>query len=411
VLLILEKLVGASLLTHILFISALVFVIGDILATLFTIFYQKYWYERILRPKFGNSYNPRCSIIVPCKGIPKDLGNNLAGFLELDYNNYEVIFVVESEKDTAVEVIKSIIKGKENAKLVIAGLTSKCAQKNHNLLAAIKNVSEPEVYVFADSDIRPDGHWLRELTIPLADKKITVTSGFRWLHATNCNAGEMTHAYVNVFMYILFCVACFFGGVGLWGGSMAMRKKDFDELGVAEKWSKTVVDDMSLSQIVMKQSRKAVVVPPCISHSDDLLQTVKGTVTWFERQIMFLKSYQKSIWFFVAFPASLLVLFLLFLLPVAVIVSIFGNHTFFGSGGGAALVFYVGELLTVCLYPLLGSMPRFHKFLVMQPLMRFMQIWSYLRTFGTNTVTWAGIKYHMKFSGEVGKIERPSIDI
>ena len=408
---ILEKLAGASLWTHILFISALVFVIGDILATLFTIFYQKYWYERILRPKFGNSYNPRCSIVVPCKGIPKDLGNNLAGFLELDYNDYEVVFVVESEEDAAVEVIKSIIKGKNNAKHVIAGLASTCAQKNHNLLAAIKNVSESEVYVFADSDIRPDGHWLRELILPLADKKITVTSGFRWLHATVCNTGELTHAYVNVFMYILFSVACFIGGVGLWGGSMAIRKRDFDDLRVAEKWSKTVVDDMSLSQIVMKQSRKAVVVPPCISHTDDLLQTVKGTVTWFERQIMFLKSYQKSIWFFVALPAALLVLFLLFLLPAAAIASISANHTFFGLGGGAALVFYIGELLTVCLYPLLGSMPRFHKFLVLQPVMRLMQIWSYLRTFGTNTITWAGIKYHMKFSGEVGKVERPGIDI
>ncbi|HEX2956573.1 MAG TPA: glycosyltransferase family 2 protein, partial [Chitinispirillaceae bacterium] len=316
-----EQFLGTSMLTKILFIIAVVFAFADLLATLFTIFYQRFWYDRFMRPKFSDNSDQRCSIILPCKGLPKDLKKNLQGFFELDHPNYEVIFVTESENDPAVEVIRSIMKNKSNVKLAIAGLSKSCAQKNHNLLAALKIVNDPDILVFADSDIRPGPNWLRELILPLASPKITATSGFRWLHATKGTTGELTHSYVNIFMYVLFSVACFFGGVGLWGGSMAIRRKDFDELGVAEKWVSASVDDMCLSKIVMKNHKKAVIVPPCIIQTDDLIGTVKSSVSWFERQIMYLKAYQPLLWL-VALPITLTGVGLVMLLPFSIIASL-----------------------------------------------------------------------------------------
>lgn len=392
---------------NILFIAASIIVVGDILATLFTIFYQKYWYDKIIKSKYDASFSPKCSIIIPCKGIPKDFGKNLLSFLELDYTNYEVVYVTESEQDAAVPVIRDIIKTRKNAKLAIAGLSKMCAQKNHNLLAAIELADKPDVYVFADSDICPDKRWLRELVLPLSDPKVAVTSGFRWLHAKKGSVGELTHSYVNVFMYVLFVGACVFGGVGLWGGSMSIRRKDFEGLGVAKAWLKTGVDDMSLSQIILKNSKKAVLVPHCITHTDDLLPTVKSTVNWFERQIMYLKAHFKLIWLFGVFPLALLATLLLFLLPFAIVASMSAKHTFLGSGGGPALVFYIGELLAVLLYPFLGQMHKFPKFIILFPMMRLTHTVSYFRTFLTNTILWAGIKYTINFRGEVSKIERP----
>jgi ceramide glucosyltransferase len=392
---------------NVLFIAASLLVLGDILATLFTIFYQKYWYDKILKPKYNASFSPKCSIIVPCKGIPKNFGKNLLSFLELDYTNYEVVYVTESEQDAAVPVIREIIKTRKNAKLAIAGLSKMCAQKNHNLLAAIELADKPDIYVFADSDICPDKHWLRELVLPLSDEKVAVTSGFRWLHAKKGTIGELTHSYVNVFMYVAFVGACVFGGVGLWGGSMSIRRRDFEGLGVAKAWLKAGVDDMSLSQIILKNSKKAVLVPHCITHTDDLLPTVKSTVNWFERQIMYLKAHFKLIWLFGVFPLALLATLLLFLLPFSLIASVSPNYTFFGSGGGPALVFYIGELIAVLLYPFLGKMHRFPKFIILFPMMRLTHTISYFRTFLTNTILWAGIKYTINFHGEVSKIERP----
>ena len=166
-----------------LFIAAIVIAGCDILATIFTIVYQRFWYEKILRPRYTKGYAPRSSIIVPCKGIPKNFGKNLEGFLELDYQNYEVIYVAETETDPAVPLIRSIIGRHPNASLVIAGLSTACAQKNYNLVAGVKKANNPEVYVFADSDIKPGKLWLTELVLPLSSAKVAVTSGYRWLHA------------------------------------------------------------------------------------------------------------------------------------------------------------------------------------------------------------------------------------
>lgn len=369
--------------------------------------YQRFWYEKILRPRYSKGFSPRCSIIVPCKGIPKNFGKNLEGFLELDYKNYEVIYVAETETDPAVPIIRSILGRHKNASLVIAGLSTACAQKNFNLVAGVKAAHDPEAYVFADSDIKPGKTWLTELVLPLSNPGVAVTSGYRWLHAAKGTFGEQAHAYANVFIYVCFCTASFVGGVGLWGGSVAIRRKEFESLGVVEKWSRTAVDDMSLSQLITKKRLKGIVVPESMTHSDDLLPTVRAVTTWLERQIMFLKSYFKALWFFggliVAGGASTL----LVLLPAAAIASMFPHRTFFDSGGGAATLFYAGEFVAVMMYPLIGPMPRFGRFLLYMPLIRWTHAISYFKTHFTNCITWAGIRYYLKFSGDVSRVERP----
>jgi cellulose synthase/poly-beta-1,6-N-acetylglucosamine synthase-like glycosyltransferase len=401
----LEYFTGTTFITKFLFYVAAAIAFIDFAATLFTIIYQRYIYKKFLRPHYGE-YTPTCSVLLPCKGIPKDLENNLGAFLELDYPNYEIVFVTESETDPAVPYIKGVIEGHKNAKHIVAGHATNCAQKNHNVLAAYNSIaSSTDVLVFADSDIKPAKYWLQELILPLSDPKVTVTSGFRWLYSSKGNVGEMTHSYVNIFMYVLFNFSCYFGGVGLWGGSMAIRKKDFEELSVPERWGRAAVDDISLSQIVLKNRKKAVVVPHCVTHSDDLIQTVKGTVTWFQRQMMYFKYYLRPLWVIV-FPLEIMIMVYLLLLPGAGVLSLSDRWTFFGLGGGAALVFYLGELMTILMYPMLGEMPKFYKFVFFSPFIRLTHVISYLMTFPTNTITWSGIKYYITFRGDVSKVER-----
>jgi len=398
---------GNSIVTRILLYIALAFVAGDLAMTIFTACYQRIFYDKFLRPRYDASFSPRCSIVVPCKGIPKDLGKNLRGFLDLDYPDYQVVYAVESERDDAVPVIKNIMEGDKRAKLAVAGLSTTCCQKNHNLLAGLKEVSDTEIYVFADADIKPEPSWLKELILPLSHPKVAVTSGFRWLHAKKGSVGELAHFYVNAVIYVFFSVACFFGGVGLWGGSMAIRKKEFETLDVAGKWARAGVDDMSLSHLVLKARRKAVLVPQCVIQTDDLIDTVGGTIRWFERQIMYLKAYQKSLWFFIGFPMLFTGLALILLVPYALVVPLFTDKTFFAAGGGAGLVFYAGELLVLSLYPLIGSMHSGVKMYLFWPFLRFTQGVSYLLTAVTNTITWAGIRYKLTFNGDVASVKRP----
>ncbi len=397
---------GSHVWTKVLFFYAIAIVCADLFFTGFTILYQRFLYDRLFRKRYDPSYTPRCAIILPCKGIAKDLKSNLASFLNLDYPNFEIIFALESENDECFPIISDLILPHPSASIVIAGLATACAQKNYNLLAAIKKAKNADVYVFADADIAPGRFWLRELVLPLSDKKVTVTTGFRWLTAIKGSLGEQVHAYINVFLYVLLTVINFFGGTFLWGGSMAIRRKDFEDLGVADFWSHAVVDDNSLSRIIMKNSRRSVVVPACVTTSDDLIPTAWQGITWFSRQIMFLKSYEKPVWFFGVLPLVTSALFVFIWLPIALILSRGSIPAFFECGGGGPLIFFIGELITVSLYPLLGSMPNFHKFLVLQPFLRSTHIISSLRTVYTNKVVWSGVRYHLTFSGRVSRVER-----
>jgi ceramide glucosyltransferase len=405
----LHTLLGSNTLTGLLFWAAVALVAADFLATLVTVLYQRYWYQKKLRPRFPPDYTPRCAIIVPCKGYNKNLRSNLECFFTLDHPSYAVVFVTENTEDPAVPVIRETIEGRPNGGHVTAGISLSCAQKNHNLLAGISRANElgAEVYVFADSDVAPARSWLREIIRPLADPRVVVTSGFRWLNAKKGSIAEWTHTYANIFIYIVFSCAFFVGGVGLWGGSMAMRREDFEKLEVAKKWSAAVVDDLSLSQIVHKKRLKGVIVSSCIAHTDELFSSVRASIAWFKRQIMFLRVYFKHLWLFLALPVVIASAALLLLLPAALLLSLSGTKTFFGAGGGAALIFYLGELVTVSLYPLLGPMPRFHRFLLFQPFIRLTQAASYLGTCATNTITWSGVRYRLRFFGDVKSVERP----
>ena len=200
--------------------------------------YQHVLYPRWRRRHCDPAYRPRCSLIVPCKGTPLHLRENLVAFLQQDDAPYEVIFCVEAESDPAVPVIRALMKahrsepapGKVRVQLVVAGLASTCAQKVHNQLVALQHADAPEVLVFADSDIAPSPGWLSQLVLPLSDPSVSIASGFYWLHPQAAKGslptfGELAHCQMNRVMYTLFMAAMPWGGMGfgVWGGAMALR--------------------------------------------------------------------------------------------------------------------------------------------------------------------------------------------
>ncbi len=402
----LHTLGGPYLWTRILLAFCGAVIAGSLVSTLFTVLYQRFLYKRLYRPRYDPSFHPRCAVIVPCKGgATKNFEENVRSFLGFSYDNYEVIFTVESDSDGAVPKIQTVIAGIPKASLVIAGLSTACAQKNFNQLAAVKMAKDPDVYVFADVDISPRPEWLSEIILPLSSPDISVTTGFRWLHAERGTLGQQAHFYMNSFLYTIYCTASFIGSVGLWGGSMAIRRKDFEDFGVAARWSETVVDDSSLSQIIKKRKKKSILVSTCITHTDDLIDSVRDATHWFERQMMFLKLYQRSLWI-AAMPVIFITFATLVWLPVAVAIGLFTPVSFFAVGGGASVVMLAGKFAVDLMYPALGSMPRLISFMVLQPAALCIFLISCLCTAFTNTIVWSGIKYHLSFSGKVTSLER-----
>jgi cellulose synthase/poly-beta-1,6-N-acetylglucosamine synthase-like glycosyltransferase len=398
---------GPYIWSKVLFIFCFIVIAALFLCTLFTLLYQKFIYKKFISPSFDPSYKPKCTVIVPCKGNNvKNFEENLKSFLKLDYENYDVIFTVESEYDDAVKDIKKVIsQNPDKAFLSIAGLSSSCGQKNYNLIAAVNKAKDSDVYVFADIDISPQPNWLSEIILPLSKKEIIVATGFRWLKAEKGTIGNQAHFYMNSFLYTLYSTASFFGGVGIWGGTMAIRREDFEELEVHKRWAETVVDDSSLSQLVKKKKKKSILVPTCITHTDDLIEKASDAVRWFERQMMFLKLYQRSLWVS-AMPIILITFLTIIWLPLAVVLSFSTHYSFWQLAGGSSLLLLFGKLSSDMIYPFLGCKPNMVAFIFFQPVSLCLFLFSCIKTTFRRVIKWSGIKYYLSFRGKVIKLER-----
>jgi glycosyltransferase involved in cell wall biosynthesis len=372
--------------------------------------YHHALYPRWRKRHYDPEYLPRCSLIVPCKGTLPHFQDNLLAFLRQDYPRYEVIFCVEGESDDAVPIIKSAIAQSARASLVVAGLTSACAQKVHNQLAALQHVDSPEVLVFADSDIAPAPGWLRQLVLPLSVSTVSIATGYYWLSqqagtGSTSTLGELAHCYMNRVAYALFASTMYWGGAGLWGGTMAMRKADFEALRVASRWQECVVDDVSLSEIAVRRKLKIVLVPQCITPTDNTVRTFASFTAWCARQVMNLKAYGRGQWAFGVF-LSYGYIAVSALFPVSVLGTLFTQASFWEWGGGASLILFVGEMLATLFYALLGPTPKPVLFTFLAPVLRLAQGVGCLKTIGTSTMHWSGVHYTVDRSGRVVCIKR-----
>jgi cellulose synthase/poly-beta-1,6-N-acetylglucosamine synthase-like glycosyltransferase len=372
---------------------------------LFAALYRYVVYPRRVGQRYDPSFLPHCTVIVPCKGTPRHARRNLSALLGQAYPSYNVVFTVESERDPAVPLIRSLVAENGRASLVVAGLASTCAQKIHNLLAAIEQIEAPEVLVFADNDVTPAPEWLRQLVLPLSNPKISITTGYRWLIGRNGTFSEWGHSFTNMFTYAVFASTSYWSGVGLWGGAMAIRGAAFRALDVAARWRESVVDDLSLSQLAMRRNLKSVLVPPSISPSEEVLDSFADVTEWVARQLLYAKAYHPAFWLF-GLVLSALVIATYALLPVSVLGAwLTQDHIWLWAAGGP-LIFAVGEVVAGLLYGLLGPIPDRLQFAALVPALRFVHLVSYLKTVGTWTIRWSGVRYTFDKRGKVVHIER-----
>jgi ceramide glucosyltransferase len=192
----------------------------------------------------------RAAILAPCKGLDVDLEKNLAALFRQDYDNFEIVFVVEDRDDPACAAIDRLIAGHPcvAARRIVAGRSSESGQKVHNLRAAVAALGPDVQYLaFVDSDAAPRCEWLRMLLARLNRPEIGASTGYRWFLPAR---PSLTH-------YLLYSINCgvmmllgLRGQHWVWGGSWAIRRDRFDTLGLRDAWKGTVSDDLMASRLL-----------------------------------------------------------------------------------------------------------------------------------------------------------------
>lgn len=386
----------------IIFLFALIPAISNFSIAIYTVLYHHYIYQFFIRPKFDPTYQPNCTIIVPVKGKSPYLYSNLVSFLRQNYPYYQVIFTVESKLDPAVNTIKKITSKYSRAHLVIAGLASTCCQKNHNLIAATKKITnKTDVLVFADADIKLKKSWLREMILPLSDSKNTATTTWPISVSDSGTLGELTHVFMNSYTYSAFIYAStIYRSTLIWGGSIAIRFSDFKKLKIVEKWSHLAVDDTSLSKILRDNRHRTTTIPATICQSQKSIQNVSGSINWYVRQIMYLKLYRRQLYLTIFFFNFLVYTFVYFWLPSTAFTDQ-PTYYFF-----IPVIYIFGEMYTAYLYLYFANPHSSFRFVMLAPLYKFFQYLSFARTFFSYTIYWGGITYTTDRQGRVNNIKR-----
>lgn len=239
--------------------------------------WQTAWFARQINRRRGRyaGYQPRAFVIVPFKGLEKDLPTAIESLCRQRYADYQLLLVVESEDDPAHAVLERELARHADrpARIIVAGAApSRQGQKLHNQLAALRVIDnesrDDDVWVFADSDAVPGPDWLAELVGPLSrESKYGASTGYRWLTPAPDAASGRVRLWSHLASVMNSSVACLLGRPRLnfaWGGSMAVRAAVARRGGLTRAWTGALTDDYPLSRLCRRLKLRIAFAPACL---------------------------------------------------------------------------------------------------------------------------------------------------
>ncbi|CAN5452180.1 glycosyltransferase family 2 protein [soil metagenome] len=361
--------------------------------------YLNYFKKELSKPQ--SNFTPFCSIIVPCRGLDEDLQTNLAALFQQKFPNYEIIFVVDDEKDEAVKIIEEISrKDAKNTKLIIAGKAENEGQKVHNLRQAVLEVSgKSEIFVFVDSDARPNENWLRNLIAPLHDKKIGAATGYRWFISKKNTFPSQLRSVWNA------SIASAWGANTnnnfCWGGSLAMRRDVFENIKMREMWRGTLSDDFAVTRALKQLNLPIYFVPQCLTATVEDCN-FREFLEFSTRQMKITRIYAPHLWkasfigsflFMAVFAINIILLFFLvgwqFWLTLSFLLIIFT------LGAAKAWIRLQAVRLVLQNYEKELNESVFWQ-LTLWTITPAVYFYNCFRAFFSNQIRWRGIRYEMK---------------
>jgi cellulose synthase/poly-beta-1,6-N-acetylglucosamine synthase-like glycosyltransferase len=244
-------------------------------------------------------YRPegRAAVVAPCKGVDVGLADNLRALLEQDYDDYEITFVVESDDDPACEVIEQVTAAYPHiaTRLVVAGRASNSGQKVHNLRVATADLGEDVDYVaFVDSDARPRPEWLRMLISRLSQEPLGAATGYRWFIPVRPTLAASVLSSVNCGLMMLSGRRSYYL---VWGGSWALRREVFEQIGLRDAWHGTLSDDLMAARVLRRARLKTRFEPLAVVPSP-LDTSPRRMFEFLRRQYVVTRFYVPHWWLF-----------------------------------------------------------------------------------------------------------------
>jgi hypothetical protein len=291
-------------------------------------------------------------------------------------------------------------------RVVVAGPAQGCGQKVHNLRMATAELPRDVEYVaFVDSDARPRPEWLRSL-LRLDRPGVGASTGYRWFV-------PVRPTLANYLLYSINCgIAMLFGPSRyhlIWGGSWAMRRGLFEQLGVREAWQGTLSDDLVVSGLLARARLGVAYHPPCMVASP-LDYPGRSMLSFLRRQYLVARFYAPNYWLLALVTSTMNNCLLLVSLGL-LCYGLAADRAMAWTAGGALAAWYgigvfrawmrqdLGRLFFPQLQPVLEGPRRFD--LWAGPLANFVHWVGILGSLMGRDMVWRGIRYRLQRGGQI----------
>ena len=203
----------------------------------------------------STDFTPPARVLLCLRGADPFLDRCLRGLATQDYPDYKVMIVVDSATDESLpqaQALRDEFGGDRIEVLIRDRLWSTCSRKISSLLCGFSRVpAEVEVVAWCDADAIPHSTWLRELTAPLQDSQIAVTTGNRWYAPAQWTVGSLCRHSWNAMAFLAMHKYRL-----PWGGSLAIRSDVFRDPAFPQCLQRSFSDDMALGKFVLDRGQR-----------------------------------------------------------------------------------------------------------------------------------------------------------
>jgi ceramide glucosyltransferase len=121
----------------------------------------------------ASDFTPPISVLKPIRGLDRETYENYASFCAQDYPEFEILFCVSDENDSAIPVITRVIADFPQRSIrLLVGSEPVGASDKVNKLCRMAREARHEIVLVSDSDVRVEPGFFRAVAAPFEDSRL-----------------------------------------------------------------------------------------------------------------------------------------------------------------------------------------------------------------------------------------------